>query len=231
MSLRCLALDAEKSALAELAYLLDNDPRVGQVIPISEAEQASAALKQQKIDAVFVCLVHHSVEQVNSLLAPYAEHTKFVALSRRPEDAYDAFEFGAIDFILKPINRENINRAMVRLENIFTPTISNVNVKIKVEHNGNTYFVQSNEVFFIQASGDFSLVTTPRGEFIAKCSLAKLSETLADAGFERVHRQWLVQLAHVDAVLNDFGCINLQVAGKHIPVSRRCARNVRTKLA
>lgn len=231
MSLRCLALDADKPALAELSYLLDQDPRVGQVVPISETEQASATLKQQKIDAVFVCLVHHTVEQVNRLLAPYAEHTKFVALSRKPEDAFNAFEFGAIDYIVKPISKEKIERAILRLEDHFASTISKVNVRIKVEHNGNTYFVQSTEVFYIKASGDVSIVTTPRGDFIAKCSLSKLSETLAEAGFERVHRQWLVQLAHVDAVLSELGCLNLQVAGKQIPVSRRCVRNVRQKLA
>ncbi len=230
MSLRCLALDAEKSALAELSYLLDQDNRVGQVIPISEAEQASSALKQQKIDAVFVCLVHHTVEQVNELLAPYASHTKFVALSRRPEDAINAFEFGAIDYILKPITTENIERALIRLENHFQPTTSTANIRIKVEHEGNSYFVQSSEVFYIQSQGDFSIVSTSRGDFLARTSLAKLSDMLCEAGFERVHRQWLVRLDHVDAILNDCGGINLEVAGRVIPVSRRCARNVRQKL-
>ena len=231
MSLRCMALDAEKSVLAELAYLLDQDPRVGQVIAISNAEQASSALKQEKIDAVFVCLMHHTVEQVNTLLAPYAEHTKFIALSRRAEDALHAFEFGAIDYILKPLTKANIERATIRLENHFVPDSGTSNVRLKVEHNGTTYFVHSSEVFYIQAHGDFSIVTTVRGEFVSKSSLAKLSENLSEAGFERVHRQWLVQISHVEAVLNDLGCTNLQVAGKHIPVSRRCVRNVRQKLA
>jgi DNA-binding LytR/AlgR family response regulator len=226
-----MALDAEKSVLAELSYLLDQDPRVGQVIAISNAEQASSALKQEKIDAVFVCLMHHTVEQVNTLLAPYAEHTKFIALSRRAEDALHAFEFGAIDYILKPLTKANIERATIRLENIFIPEGVTSNVRLKVERNGTTYFVNSGEVFYIQAHGDFSIVSTQRGDFLSKCSLAKLSETLADSGFERVHRQWLVQISHVEAVLNDLGCINLQVGGKQIPVSRRSVRNVRQKLA
>lgn len=230
MSFRCIALDAEKSALAELSYLLDNDPRVNQVIATAEAEQASAALKQERIDAVFVCLIHHPVEQVNELLAPYASHTKFVALSRKPEDAFGAFEFGAIDYILKPINKNNIERAMVRLENHFVPSTNNSTMKIRVEHNGVTYFVHSTEVFYIQANGDYSIVTTARGDFVAKTSLAKLSENLADAGFERVHRQWLVHLDRVEAIINDCGGINLQVAGRQVPVSRRCARIVRQKL-
>jgi len=230
MSLRCMALDSEKSVLAELSYLLDHDPRVGQVIPISDVQQASAALKQEEIDAVFVCLVHHTVEQVIQMLTPYAGHTKFVALSRRPEDAMNAFEFGAIDYILKPLTKSNIERATMRLENHFVPVTSTANVRIKVEQGGNSYFLQSSEVFYIQANGDFSIVTTARGEFVAKSSLTKLSDLLAEAGFERVHRQWLVQLAHVDGVANDCGCINLQVGGKLIPVSRRCARNVRQKL-
>lgn len=230
MSFRCIALDAEKSALAELSYLLDHDPRVKQVIPTSETEQASSALKQERIDAVFVCLIHHPVEQVNQLLAPYASHTKFVALSRKPEDAYGAFEFGAIDYILKPINKNNIERAMVRLENHFLQNASGTSVKIRVEHNGVTYFVQSHEVFYIQANGDYSIVTTARGDFVARTSLAKLSENLAEAGFERVHRQWLANLEFVEALVNDCGGINLQVAGRQVPVSRRCVRIVRQKL-
>lgn len=230
MSFRCIALDAEKSALAELSYLLNNDPRVNQVIATSETEQASSALKQERIDAVFVCLIHHSVEQVNELLAPYASHTKFVALSRKPEDAFGAFEFGAIDYILKPINKHNIERAMVRLENHFVPSSTNPTTKIRVEHNGITYFVNSNEVFYIQANGDYSIVTTARGDFVAKTSLSKLAESLSESGFDRVHRQWLVQLERVDAIVHECGGMNLLVAGRQVPVSRRCARIVRQKL-
>ncbi len=230
MSLRCLALDSEKSALAELSYLLDQDSRVGQVIPISDAEQASAALKQEKVDAVFVCLVHHTVEQVNQLLAPYAEHTKFVALSRTPADAIKAFEFGAIDYILKPITPDNIQRSMMRLQQHFAPSNNYENIRIKVEENGNSYFIQSNEVFYIQAHGDFSIATTARGEFLSKQSLSRLEQSLAQAGFERVHRQWLVNLGHVDAILNDCSTYSLRVGGKNIPVARRCAKTVRQKL-
>jgi DNA-binding LytR/AlgR family response regulator len=231
MSLRCLALDSEKSALAELSYLLDNDPRIGQVVPISDAHQASAALQQEKIDAVFVCLIHHTVEQVNELLAPFASHTKFVALSKHAEDAVHAFEFGAIDYILKPINRQNIDRAITRLENHFNISPAATSVRIKVEHNGVSYYLQSSEVLFARAHGDFSIVTTVRGEFLAKASLAKLSADLAEVGFERVHRQWLVNLSHVEALMNEMGCTSLQVVGRVIPVSRRCARIVKQKLA
>jgi DNA-binding LytR/AlgR family response regulator len=231
MSLRCLALDSEKTALAELSYLLDQDSRVGQVIPISNAEQASAALKQEKVDAVFVCLVHHTVEEVNQLLAPYAEHTKFVALSRTPADAIKAFEFGAIDYILKPITPANIQRSMMRLQEHFAPSKNYQSIRIKVEDNGNSYFVQSSEIFFIQALGDFSIATTARGDFLSKLSLSKLETNLAEAGFERVHRQWLVNLGHVDAIMNDCSTFSLQVGGRQIPVSRRCAKNVRQKLS
>jgi DNA-binding LytR/AlgR family response regulator len=231
MSLRCLALDSEKTALAELSYLLDQDSRVGQVIPISNAEQASAALKQEKVDAVFVCLVHHTVEEVNQLLAPYAEHTKFVALSRTPADAIKAFEFGAIDYILKPITPVNIQRSMMRLQEHFAPSKNYQSIRIKVEDNGNSYFVQSSEIFFIQALGDFSIATTARGDFLSKLSLSKLETNLAEAGFERVHRQWLVNLGHVDAIMNDCSTFSLQVGGRQIPVSRRCAKNVRQKLS
>lgn len=231
MSLRCLALDAEKTALAELSYLLDQDSRVGQVIPISNAEQASAALKQEKVDAVFVCLVHHTVEEVNQLLAPYAEHTKFVALSRTPADAIKAFEFGAIDYILKPITPENIQRSMMRLQDYFAPSNNYPSIRIRVEENGNSYFVQSSEIFYIQALGDFSLAATSRGEFLTKQSLSKLEQNLAGAGFERVHRQWLVNLGQVEAILNDCSTFSLQVGGKNIPVARRCAKSVRQKLA
>jgi len=230
MSLRCLALDSEKTALAELSYLLDQDSRVGQVIPISDAEQASAALKQERVDAVFVCLVHHTVEEVNQLLAPYAEHTKFVALSRTPADAIKAFEFGAIDYILKPVTPENIQRSMLRLQQHFSPTNNYEIVRIKVEGDGNSYFIQSNEVLCIQAQGDFSIATTARGEFLTKQSLSKLEQNLVDAGFERVHRQWLVNLGQVDAIMNDCSTYSLRVGGKTIPVARRCAKTVRQKL-
>ena len=67
--LRCLALDVDAPALAEVAYLLDTDHRVATVQSTRSIADAADIVRRESIDAVFVCLVHHTVEQANRLVA------------------------------------------------------------------------------------------------------------------------------------------------------------------
>lgn len=233
-TLRCIALDADAPALAELTYLLSTDQRVELVAPATDISQASHIIDEKSIDVVFVCLVHHSPMQISSVLTQQNGGPDFVALSRSAESAVDAFEFGALDYVLKPISQTSIERAITRAiesKNRRAPVgPARIANRIAIDIEGIQHFLDPADVLFIEARGDYTAVTTTRGHHMSRQSLTALADQLAEAGFIRVHRSWLVSSARIDSLSTDCGQTFVTVSGQPIPVARRCAREVKQRL-
>jgi DNA-binding LytR/AlgR family response regulator len=229
-----MALDADAPALAELTYLLSNDQRVELVAPAMNMSQAGQLVDEKKIDVVFVCLVHHSTEEINQVLIQQKHQTDFVALARTTEAAVDAFEFGALDYILKPVTSPSIDRALERAidsknrRNPYQPIKAKNRIAIDVD--GIQHFLEPSDVLFIEAQGDYTAITTTRGHHISRHSLSALAEQLAESGFIRVHRSWLVSSARIDSLSTDCGQTFVTISGHIIPVARRNAREVKQRL-
>ncbi len=227
MSLRCITLDSDAPALAEISYLLEQDERVDVVKRTSHYEDLHKTLQESAYDAVFVCLIHHDPILVKEMLDQVSKTTKFVALSRQHEHAFSAYEVGAIDFILKPVNRANLDRALNRVVRA-ADTLEVA--RIKVEQRGAVHYVDVREICYIEAHGDYTHLTTLRGVFTSRQSLSQLASDLGKEGFIRVHRKWLVPINRVQSIQTDCGNTSVRVHDREIPVSRTLARELRNIL-
>lgn len=227
MSLRCITLDSDAPALAEISYLLEQDERVSVVKRTGHYDDLQNLLKDDEFDAVFVCLIHHDPIVVRELLDRVSRNTRFVALSRQLDHAFSAFEVGAIDFILKPVNRVNLDRALNR---VMRSSDESIVTRIKVEQRGSVHYIDVREICYIEAQGDYTHLTTLRGVFTSRQSLAHLASELGKDGFVRVHRKWLIPLHRVQSLQTDCGNTSIWVHDREIPVSRALARYLRNLL-
>jgi two-component system response regulator LytT len=226
--LRCLALDFDAPALAEVTYLLATDDRVVSVRSAANLSEASKIVKSESIDAVFVCLVHHTPMEVQALIAMSPNQPNFVVLARDADHALDAFDFGAVDYIVKPVTRLSMHRALDRLttltNNHFTGT------RLHVERDGINYFVDCRDVFWIEADGDYTRVSTQTGVYTSRQSLTTLEETLSHHHFLRVHRSWLVPVRRIESLSHISGKYVVSIGDHHIPVSRRALATLKEQL-
>ena len=226
--LRCLTLDVDQPALAEVTYLLDTDQRVGRVQSTPSIEAAADIVRRESIDVVFVCLVHHSIEEARRLTLSAHTRPKFVALARDDAHAMSAFDMGALDYIVKPITRNALDRALDRLLSL-TPQPTSAD-RIVAEQSGVTHFIDRRDILWVQASGDYTLLTTHQGDFTCRSSLTSLTERLVPYGFQRVHRQWLVPIMRIETFTQTGTCAAITVAGQEIPVSRRSLQELKSHL-
>ncbi len=230
--LRCLALDADASALAEISYMLETDSRVSHLSNADNIHDASQLISTEAIDAVFVCLVHHTAAQVDAMLSSLKIRPQFVAIARDSFQAIDAFEFGAVDYMIKPLSRKNLDRALHRLESaLATPATAPVTItRVSAERAGATYFLDARDILRIEAAGDYTVITTAQGEFTSRDSLSALADALAPLGFARVHRSWVVPLHRVEAFAQECGRTSVTIAGFEVPVARRCTKEIKERL-
>lgn len=104
--------------------------------------------------------------------------------------------------------------------------------RIAVELGGVTRFVQRSAVRYVQAQGDYVRLFTATGSHLVRVPMATLEDRWAPAGFVRIHRSTLVNLAHVSEVRQGHGKLSLVLApdGTELAVARRHAREVREQV-
>jgi len=239
--LRVLAVDDEQPALEDLSYLLRADPRIGEVVTARDGAAALRLLDRaiadgRPIDAVFLDIRMRGLDGVvlGRLLSQFANPPRVVFVTAYEEHAVDAFEIKAEDYLLKPVRPERLAEAIRRVcvaSDVAEPEPPQPKVDtIPVELGGVTRFVNSNEVMYVEAQGDYARLHTAGGSHLVRIPLATLEERWASAGFVRVHRSHLVSLKYIDELHIDSGKCAVRIGNTEIPVSRRHTRELRDLL-
>ena len=154
-----------------------------------------------------------------------------VIVTAHDAHAVEAFELNAADYLLKPIREERLRESVRRVcDSDVTP--ADTDETIAVELGGVTRFVQRSAVALVEAQGDYvRLHTTGGGDHLIRMPLSTLAEAWAEAGFARVHRSHVVNLAHVVELRTHGGRTSVLVATGAAPteiqVARRHTRELR----
>jgi len=232
-ALRVLVVDDEAPAREELAYLLRDDPRVAAVQQAANAGQALRLLGEGGLDAVFCDIKMPGLDGVElaRVVGQFAAPPRIVFVTAYDDRAVDAFELGAVDYLLKPVRAERLDQAVRRVVGAAAEAPADEDEVIAVELGGVTRFVRRSQVRWVEAQGDYARLHTADGSHLLRSSMTELEARWADAGFVRIHRSTLVALAHVEEVRAIDGRYCVRVGSDDLQVARRHTRELRERLA
>lgn len=233
--LRVLVVDDEPPALDELCWLLGRDDRVAQVTGSGSATEALRLLREDRFDAVFVDIQMPGLTglELAQVLANFKSPPPVVFVTAHEEHAVEAFELDAVDYVLKPVREERLAEAVRRVLPApgVVATEEAEGDQVLVERGGVTRFLDRALVTHVEAHGDYARLHLAYDAWLLRTPLATLEEQWADAGFVRVHRSYLVAVAHVEEIRADAGRWTVVVTGGiEVPVSRRHAREARLRI-
>jgi two-component system, LytTR family, response regulator len=213
--LKTLVVDDEPVARKVLRDELES---MGSIDVIGEADNGSAALEQiadQHPDLVLLDLQMPEMGgfEVIRKLRHGAHMPVVVIVTAYDKYALEAFEAGAIDYLLKPVGRERLAEAiekvrritgaeavekLARLQEIAEPSLPGQRLKKVVGKAGAEYFLlDANEIFAFSTEGDIVWITTAHKRYQATQTLKVLEERLRNTSFQRIHRNALVNVDHV----------------------------------
>jgi DNA-binding LytR/AlgR family response regulator len=218
----------ESSGLAEV---------VGAVGGVDEARQAlGAQAPTVDIDAAFVDVQlegtagsESGLSLVRSLVGlPNAP--MFVLATAYDEHALEAFELGVVDYLLKPFNEERVGQCLRRLHQRRSTGDAQggeLRGRIVARRKRNLVFLEPQEIWAFEAADRLTFVHTRHGTFDIDLSLAAVEASFGRA-FMRVHRNWLVNAAHLKELERDGHETRLFVGsgiadsgtGMRVPVAR-----------
>lgn len=231
--LAALVVDDEVPAREELAFLLREDPRVGQVRTAGSAAQALRLLGENRVDVVFCDIKMPGLDGVElaRIVSRFAERPQIVFVTAYDDRAVDAFDLAATDYVMKPVRADRLAETVRRVVSAESADVSaEGDENIAVELAGVTRFVRRSQVRYVEAHGDYARLHTATDTHLLRCPLAELEERWADAGFVRIHRSTLVALAHVDEIRVVEGHYTVRLGDAELAVSRRHTRELRERL-
>jgi len=164
------------------------------------------------------------------------------------QHAIRAFEFGAVDYLLKPVSQPRLLQALERAKRVFrnplqpaenlahlqefssaaTTTLSKV--RKVVGRLGEEYFLLTlTEVQAFRADGDTTYISTSKQRYVSTQNLKAVEKRLQNTSFRRIHRNALVNLEQVRKIgmLTSQRWLVTLNNGEEFVVSKRQARNVR----
>lgn len=233
--LRVLVVDDERPALDELAFLLDRDERVADVLTCDSATDALRLLRrlgEDDVDAVFLDIHMPGLTglELAEVLSRFRAPPPVVFVTAHDEHAVDAFDLNAVDYVLKPVRADRLAEAVRRIVESSVPP-ADPSEQVPVERGGVTRFLERSDITHVEAQGDYARLHTADGSHLLRVPLSTLETDWGGAGFVRIHRSTLVALAHVTEVRMDGGRCTVLVQGDvELPVSRRHTRELRDLL-
>ncbi len=252
-----LAVDDEPHGLAQLKHCLEANAHVGRVLPAVDASEALRLLgsdddlirtRKQRglppVDAVFadINMPGLSGMEMSRVFASLNPAPVLVFVTGHAEEAVEAFDLGAVDYVLKPARQERIDKAVSRVvEKIEAasghhspsePDRGRDDEVIPVELAGTTKLIPRCSVRWVEAQGDYARLFTTEGSHLVRIPLAQLEDRWAKAGFVRIHRSFLVSLPLITELRMGQGGYQVVIGNeeKILPVSRRHTRALKDKL-
>lgn len=239
--LRALVVEDEWAARDYLVELLDGSKLAevtGAVASAAEAKEILLSDARSALDVVFldIRLSGRRDEglEIARELATLPDAPMLVLATAHNAHAIEAFNLGVADYLLKPFTEQRVEQCLQRLRARRPRSRPLGPSRIAARRQKTLVFFDRDEVWAFEAADRLTRIHTARGVFDVDLSLTAI-ETSIGRAFTRVHRNWLVNVAHIKELERDTE-IRVWVGeahmnrGIHVPVARERAQQLRDML-
>jgi two-component system LytT family response regulator len=172
-----------------------------------------------------------------------------VIITAFDQHAIEAFDAGAVDYLLKPVGEERLRKALERAQRLHQnplavannvadlasaalPDNSSRGRKIVGKDGGEYLLLDADEILAFQAEGELVWILTATKKLLATQTLRVIENRLGEQQFQRVHRNAIVNVDHVrkmSALSSQRWLVTLSNS-LQLVVSKRQAHSIRSIL-
>jgi len=236
-SIRALIVDDEELARKNLSILLEDYCTEVELVGTAEnAKAAREALAKTEIDVMLLDIEMPNGSGFELLESLDEINFKVIFTTAYHEYAITAFKFSAVDYILKPINPEELQAAIGKVQpgqDSESPeklkalieslqSKGEVGEKIALPSMEGLRFVNLDEILYCESQDNYTQFFLIDGSRIMVSKTIKHFEEILDVKkFFRVHRSFILNLRYIDKYVKGEGGYVVMKQGARIPVSRR----------
>lgn len=215
MPIRTLIVDDEPLARERLRTLLADEADIEIVGECGDGRRAVAAIRKHRPDLVFLDVQMPELDGFGVLRAVGAQNLPTVVfVTAYDKYALKAFEVHALDYLLKPFDRDRFDRALDRARRELRRGTGELNERVLhlleeagakprflerlvVKTAGRVYFLRAEEIDWFEAAGNYVKLHAGKDEHLIRETMANLEDQLNPKKFVRIHRSTIVQIERI----------------------------------
>lgn len=205
----CIIIDDEPLARSIVVEYLLAHPEIKILAECSDGFEGMKAIQQHQPDLIFLDV---QMPKINGfeLLELIDNPPSIIFTTAFDEYAIKAFEANAIDYLLKPFNKERFDKAIqkfnanllpkINTEQLQLPTNAASQNRIVVKNDGKIKILPTAEIQYIEANGDNVKIMTNDGSYSKNKTMSYFEQQLSSNDFVRIHRSYLVNVSLVSRI-------------------------------
>jgi two-component system, LytTR family, response regulator len=234
--IKAILIDDEKSAQEMLGWLLETYcPNVTVMATCSSGLEGLGAIQAYKPDLVFLDIEMPGMNGFEMLEKLSQIDFGIVFTTAHDQFAAKAFRYAALDYLLKPIDPEDLKSTITRFTaqspsiakeqlNLLLESMSpqkKVNERIALSTSDGLVFVKTADISYCKADSNYTHVIMADGRKITVArTLKEIDETLGGEDFVRVHNSFLVNINHIQKYVKEDGGYVIMPDKAQISISR-----------
>lgn len=226
----CIIVDDDETSRFILTNLVKKNGSLNLVKACSNAIEAREIIERTDIELMLLD-IEMPYENGVDMLEKLEIKPNVIFITSQTKHAIKAFEFDAIDYIVKPVDLERLTSAVDKAKRrIFgTPNPEAILEKedefILIKKNRETQKVPYRNIGYIEGSSSYITYCTTEGKITTTGILKQIEETLDPAVFVRVHRSYIVNLRKINKITSQ----EVVIRNSTIPLSRKYKKDVKEK--
>ena len=234
--MRAIIIDDEPDAVELLSIRLNQKyPQIEVVATCTSSIKGVAAIIEHRPELVFLDIEMPQMNGFQVLEAVEGIPFALIFVTAYDKFALKAFKYSAIDYLLKPIDSQELTNAVKRIERFQHTSFEQIDHlkkqfanaqrpltdKIALPYQNGVTFVSIKEIIYCESDDSYTKFFWTNGQnCLVTKTLKEIQELLEERGFLRIHRQYLINLDHIKKFYKGEGSYIIMTNNQSIPVSR-----------
>ncbi|MGB1039264.1 MAG: LytR/AlgR family response regulator transcription factor [Flavobacteriales bacterium] len=223
----CIIVDDDETSRFILTNLVKKNESLKLLKACSNAVEARQTIEENEVELMLLD-IEMPYENGVDMLAKLEVRPDVIFITSQTKHAIKAFEFDAVDYIVKPVDLSRLNEAVDKAKRRFfsenqTAEFENEDEFVLIKKNRETRKIPYRDIGYIIGSSSYITYCTTDGKITTTGILKQVEETLKPNVFVRVHRSYLVNIKKVTKMTSQ----EIFVRNSAIPLSRKYKKEVK----
>ena len=209
--IRTILIDDEPLARDIVKFYLTDHPEIEVVAECCDGFEGLKAITLHKPDLIFLDIQMPKISGFE-MLELVEDKPAVIFTTAFDEYAIKAFEVNAVDYLLKPIDKNRFDAAIKKLPSRLSKTENTEavldaaalspaqNNRVVVKKDGVIKIIPTGDINYLEADDDYVKLSTADGAFYKNKTMAYFEQTLDSSQFIRIHRSYIINLAQVTKI-------------------------------
>lgn len=238
-----LIADDEPLAQQTLKFIIESYHRSYSVVAVcANADEVLHSLARKKVDIILLDIEMPGKSGIQLAAEIQDLNLHVIFITAHDEYALRAFRLSAIDYLLKPVDPQELANALEKCRSfakgfykqqwsLYQQSLHGVQEQIALPTRTGLEVCKLSEIVFLKGDESYThVVFLNKSEILVSRKLGEMEEQLAIFNFLRVHKSFIINLIHVKRYIKGEGGYVEMVNGQSIDVSRRKKMELLDKL-